>query len=179
MNASDLGINESEWDVSKATDKLLASVKNVLGLPAKGGVPQLISYLDRWKEKKKIKTVQDLILCYYSSFSVVRLPTIGSYGLLEQQINKLHDQVSRCCQLSHDTKRRTNMLSTSDQLNIYLQSAFDLFSGQLDKPFKFVEVALKNKPIPSSFGDHVLQFATTIFMLPHEGRSQKRCYMDI
>lgn len=162
VNASDLGINEAEWDVEVATARLLSSVKNSLGSPAKGGVPNIIAHADRWKESKKIRNVEDLIKCYYATFTVVRLPTIGNYGLLEQQITKLHEQITHCCKLSHNTKRSASMLSTSDQLNDYLQSAFDLFSRRLDKPFNFIEVSLRHKPIPSSFGDHVLQAALFI-----------------
>jgi hypothetical protein len=162
VNASDLGIKEEEWDVRIATARLLASVRNTLGPVSHGGAPQIIKYKERWNEKKRISTVEDLIRCYYSSFTVVRLPKEGSYQLLNQQIDKLHKQIVHCCELSHDTKRAAGMLSTSDQLNIYLQSAFDHFSKGLDKPFNFIEVSLKNKPIPLDLGDHVLQLATAM-----------------
>jgi hypothetical protein len=127
VNASDLGINEAEWNVQEATARLLASVKNALGTPAIGGVPRIIAYADRWRGNRRINSVEDLIRCYYSSFTVVRLPIKGRYGLLSEQIRKLHQQIVRCCELSHNTKRDTRMLSSSDQLQLYLQSAFDHF----------------------------------------------------
>jgi hypothetical protein len=162
VNASELSINEEEWDPKKATAKLLASVKGALGPIADGGVPQIIEYANRWRSSGKINSVEALIHCYYSSFTVVRLPTRGSYGLLGEQISKLHERISCCCEQSHLYKRAARTLSTSEQLNVYLQAAFDHFSKRLDKPFNFIKVSLRIKPIPSDFGDHVLQMANTI-----------------
>lgn len=162
-NATDLGVNEAEWEVKSATKRLLSSVKNVLSSPAKGGVPQIIAYADRWRAQgRQIDTIYDLIRCYYSSFSVVRLPVKGRYGLLREQVAKLQKQISNCSERSFNTKRAARLLSTSDQLNAYLQSAFDHFSTGLNRPFNFVEVSLRNKPIPIDFGGHILQLATAI-----------------
>ena len=48
------------------------------------------------------------------------------------------------------------MLSTTDELNKYLQAAFDHFSTHLDKPFNFVEASLRANPIPFDFGGNIL-----------------------
>lgn len=57
------------------------------------------------------------------------------------------------------------MLSTSDELDVYIQAGFDHFSqGPLDRPFNFVEVAIRNNPIPNDFTGHIIQLA--ILMLP-------------
>lgn len=106
--------------------------------------------------------MKDLLLCYYSSISVVRIPTKGRYMLIDQQVGKLHKQIVSKCSLSFSTKRKTRMLSNSDELNVYLQCAFDNFSQDLDTPFNFIEVAFKNNPIPTDFGGNILQLAVAI-----------------
>jgi hypothetical protein len=54
------------------------------------------------------------------------------------------------------------MLATSDELNQYLQAAFDHFSQNLDTPFNFLEIAFKNSPIPRDFGGNILKLAAAI-----------------
>lgn len=54
------------------------------------------------------------------------------------------------------------MLSNSEDLQSYLQLAFDHFSQNLDEPFNFVEVALKINPIPSDFSGSIVKVAVTI-----------------
>ena len=54
------------------------------------------------------------------------------------------------------------MLSNSDDLQLYLQLAFDHFSQNLEAPFNFVEVALKINPIPSDSSGNILKLAVAI-----------------
>ncbi len=54
------------------------------------------------------------------------------------------------------------MLATSDELNQYLQAAFDHFSRNLDTPFNFLEIAFKNSPIPRDFGGNILKLAVVV-----------------
>lgn len=54
------------------------------------------------------------------------------------------------------------MLANSDELNQYLQAAFDHFSQNLDTPFNFLEVAFKNSPIPRDFGGNILKLAVAV-----------------
>jgi len=51
------------------------------------------------------------------------------------------------------------MLSDAETLNIYLQSAFDHFSQDLDTPFNFMDVSFKINPIPLDFGGNILKLA--------------------
>lgn len=54
------------------------------------------------------------------------------------------------------------MLLTSEELQPYLQKAFDHFSRDLDTPFDFVTASLVNNPIPSNFGGNILKLAVQI-----------------
>jgi hypothetical protein len=166
VNATDIGVHASEWDIDSATNGLLSAVKHSLK-PATA-VPELTHLAHKWRQRgRRIETVEDLLHCYYSSFSVVRIPIKGRYGLLSDQVRKLHQRITNCCKTSYNAKKTARMLLTSDALNIYFQAAFDHFSLQLDRPFNFVEVSLKNNPIPTDFGGHILQLATREFAVQH------------
>lgn len=49
------------------------------------------------------------------------------------------------------------MLCTFDNLQTYLQCAFDHFSRAVDMPSKFFEMVSKNKPIPRDFRGEILE----------------------
>lgn len=150
----------SEWEMESATAGLLTAVQN--SLRSATAVPQFVELAHKWRQRgRRINTVLDLIHCYYSSFSVVRIPEKGRYGLLSDQVRKLHERITDCCKASYETKRDARMLLTADALNIYFQAAFDHFSLQLDRPFNFVEVSLRNNPIPLDFGGHILGLANS------------------
>jgi hypothetical protein len=161
VNATDLNINPLEWNGDKATEHLLASVSNALHPVS--GVPEFIKLANVWRGRgKRINTMVDLVRCYYSSFSVVRIPVKGRYPLLQKQIDQLHKTIATKCHDSYTAKRKAKMVSNAGQLNIYIQSAFVHFSQRLEKPFDFVEVSLRNHPIALDFGGHILQLALAI-----------------
>ena len=83
---------------------------------------------------------------------------------MDKQVTKLHEKIVQQCKDSYDTKRSARMLSNAEELDVYMQAGFDHFSRRLDKPFNFVEVAIRNNPIPDNFGGHIVQLA--ILMLP-------------
>jgi hypothetical protein len=161
LNASDISVSLAEKDVHSATEGLLEANKDCLDRI--NGHPYFSQLADKWRAGGKIiNTILDLIHCYYSTFKVIRIPVKGRYQLLHDQVIKLHDMISDSCDSSFVTKRKARMLSTSDELNVYLQSAFDHFAINLDIPFNFVEVSLKNNPIPDDFGGHILQLAIAV-----------------
>jgi hypothetical protein len=98
-----------------------------------------------WSSKgRRIESIDDLIRCYYSSFSVVRIPAEGRYALLDKQIGALGDTISSSYNDAFNSKRRANMLSNSDELSIFLHSAFDHFARDLQTPFNFIEISRRN-----------------------------------
>nr|POE62816.1 calcium-independent phospholipase a2-gamma [Quercus suber] len=161
VNGTDPSVDDREWDVNYATQSLLMSVHGALDYVE--GVPRFRELAEHWRSLgKHIYTVEDLILRYYSSFKVVRIPSKPRYMTINEQIGKLHDVIKSNCEDSFRTKRRARMLTNADELNVYLQSGFDHFTTHLDIPFNFMQISLLRNPIPNDFGGHILQLCSTI-----------------
>lgn len=88
--------------------------------------------------------------------------------LLNDQLDKLHDRITLCCDAASRQRERVRMLPHVDELNEYLEAGFKHFSKRLDVPFNFVEIAVRNHPVPQNFGDHVSNLAANL--------QQKLCY---
>jgi hypothetical protein len=106
--------------------------------------------------------MKDLLECYYSSITVVRIPGEGRYMLIDEQVTKLRQVVTHRCIESFNAKRRSRMLSNSENLNVYLQCAFDHFSQDLHTPFDFMDISFKINPIPLDFGGNILKLAVAM-----------------
>ncbi|KAM0714524.1 hypothetical protein Q7P37_009820 [Cladosporium fusiforme] len=155
LNGSDAGIDQSQWDSAHATESLLSTVSNALD-PIEG-VPQFRAAGEYWQRLgKRIDTIEDLILCYYATFKVVRVPAGPQYTLIDEQVEKLHAAIRAACKSSHEAKRRARLLIGAEELGGYLQSGFDHFVTHLDIPFNFMQVSLAQHPIPQDFGGHIL-----------------------
>lgn len=158
LNATDLKIDPTQWDVKEATRKLLSDVESSIER-----IPALQDQLERWRTKGRlIKTTKDLLECYYSSVTAVRIPDKGRYMLIDEQVEKLHTEIVVKCSQSHYLKRKVRMLSMSEDLQLYLQLAFDHFAQKLYAPFDFVKVALQINPIPSDFSGNIVKLAVAI-----------------
>lgn len=161
LNGTDPGVDDKEWDINYATQSLLSTVRGALDYVE--GVPRFRELAEHWRLLgKHIYTVEDLILRYYSSFKVVRIPSRPLYTKINEQIGKLHSVIKSNCDESFRSKRRARMLTNADELNTYLQSGFDHFTTHLNIPFNFMQVSLLRNPIPNDFGGHILQLCTTI-----------------
>ncbi|KAK0366375.1 hypothetical protein LTR94_003465 [Friedmanniomyces endolithicus] len=161
LNGTDPAVDEREWDINFATQSLLSSVKGALDYVE--GVPRFRELAEHWRSLgKHIYTVEDLILRYYSSFKVIRIPSKPRYMTINEQIGKLHLMIKSNCEESFRAKRRARMLTNADELNVYLQSGFDHFTTHLNVPFNFMQISLLRNPIPYDFGGHILQLCTTI-----------------
>ncbi|KAF2721275.1 hypothetical protein K431DRAFT_224804 [Polychaeton citri CBS 116435] len=161
LNGTDPSVDDREWDTSYATQRLLSSVSTVLD--ELDGVPRYRELADYWRGLgKHIYTIEDLILRYYSSFKVIRIPAKPKYMVINEQIGELHNMIKANCEHSFRSKRTARMLTNADELNIYLQSGFDHFTRYLNIPFNFMQISLLRNPIPNDFGGHILQLCTTI-----------------
>jgi predicted acylesterase/phospholipase RssA len=161
LNGTDPAVDEREWDINFATQSLLSSVKTALDYVE--GVPRFRELADHWRSLgKHIYSIEDLILRYYSSFKVIRIPSKPRYMTINEQVGKLHGMIKFNCEESFRAKRRARMLTNADELNTYLQSGFDHFTQHLDVPFNFMQISLLRNPIPNDFGGHILQLCATI-----------------
>ncbi|KAL9618157.1 MAG: hypothetical protein Q9160_007107 [Pyrenula sp. 1 TL-2023] len=71
------------------------------------------------------------------------------------------------------------MLLNSDEMQPYLQYAFDHFSRNLDQPFDFVQASLSNNPIPSNFGGNVLKLAIDVMDLWRDKLDGPRIFKEL
>ncbi|KAK5133613.1 hypothetical protein LTR08_007561 [Meristemomyces frigidus] len=148
VNCTDPAVDERVWDINFATQSLLTSVKGALDYVE--GVPRFRELAEHWRSLgKHIYTVEDLILRYYSSFKVIRIPSKPRYMTINEQVGKLHQTIKANCEESFRTKRRARMLTNADELNVYLQSGFDHFTTHLNIPFNFMQISLLRNPIPN------------------------------
>lgn len=158
-NFTDVSIDLLQWDEGRATRKLMSDFEHLIDRVAK-----FRDLTDSWTLRgKTINTVRDLLYCYYSSVTVVRLPVKGRYMRMHNQVDQLHAAISSNCRKAHEAKRRIRMLANSDDLQVYLRAAFMHFSEKLDVPFNFVEVALNHHSgAPKGFSGNILQLAIII-----------------
>lgn len=156
-----MGIDQSEWDPQIATRNLLETVRSACDRV--GGVPEILTLINIWRQRGvEIRNVEDLIARYYCSFTVVRIPDKGRYTLMDKQVGTLRNVIDGDCHKSYEAKRRARMLCNSDDLNVYLQAAFDHFTTSLDVPFNFIDASLRVNPLPENFGDHIVGLAKAI-----------------
>ncbi|KAF2399012.1 hypothetical protein EJ06DRAFT_479226 [Trichodelitschia bisporula] len=160
---------DDEWDTNKTRDELLALVNDLptrhaqklmadLNVSCTAGAPEAGT------TEPRDQTIQDLILRYYSSFTVVRLPaaTDGRYSRLNTQLGKLRQKIQDGCEESNKAKQKAHMLLEAQTFNVYLRSALDHFTQKLNEPFNFVRVSLRLNPIPQNFANHVVRLALCI-----------------
>jgi hypothetical protein len=158
LNATDLQVKPEEWDPDHATKNLMMANRKAIQ-----NVPEFRRYAEIWAKKgKEIHVIEDLINCYYSSITVVRIPAKGRYMLLNDQVDKLQERIMKGCDAAFYARESVRMLPHVDQLNEYLQAGFDHFSKRLDAPFNFIEIAVRNNPVPQSLGDHVSNLAANM-----------------
>ena len=155
LNAEKNDIDFELWDINVATEKVLQSLSETVVQNS-----TFKKYTLFWRERSRtIKTVEELLLSYYSSIRVVRIPTIGRPNLINEQIVKLYNTVRTACKSAQETRRSLRMLLDADELQPYLQVAFDHFACNLDTAFDFVQASFANSPIPSDFGGNILKLA--------------------
>lgn len=117
-----------------------------------------------WVQKgRRVNTMKDLLECYYSSITVVRIPNNeGRYMMIDEQVNKLHNVIERRCSQSYNAKLGSRMTLNAETLNVYLQCAFDHFAQNLHEPFDFMDVSFRMNPIPLNFGGNILKLAVAM-----------------
>jgi hypothetical protein len=159
LNATDNAINPLQREVHEATKTLLNDVDDAIA-----AVPKFVKHAEYWRSRgKKIRTMKDLLECFYTSVTVVRIPSKGRYMLMNEQVGRLYHEISKACNLAYVSRQKVRMLCNADDMQTYLQLAFDHFSKNLDKPFDFSEVSLSINPIPLDFRGNILKLILAIW----------------
>lgn len=161
LNATESDIDEKQWDPETATSVLLNdykdSVKHVAGLR------DLVARLAELRVDKKISNTRELLESYYSSITVVRIPSKGRYMLIDEQIGKLQEIIASKCAVSHAHKKKIRMLLNAEKLPQYVDAAYDHFSQKLDEPFDFAEEARRHAESPVDFSGHIFILICSLY----------------
>ncbi|PPJ52527.1 hypothetical protein CBER1_10254 [Cercospora berteroae] len=145
----------SEWEADATTDSVLNDCDANSGL---GCIPHFRALANVWRDSagEEIQTAHELLLKYYSSFTVVRIPKgEGRFNLLDQQAALLQRVISNKCAESFLAKQKWHMPITTDGMNQYLQAGLDHFARTLTELFDFIKIELENNPPPEDFADHM------------------------
>ncbi|KAL4750029.1 hypothetical protein BDW72DRAFT_121271 [Aspergillus terricola var. indicus] len=158
LNAAENSTDPRLWDIDESTDHLMESMNEAILRNH-----NLRARVEFWAPRqRRITSIRELLLSYYSDIRVVRVPERGRPKLINQQIERLYEEVRIACRKSREAKHKLRMLLNSDELQPYLQYAFDHFSRDLEMPFDFVQASFANSPIPSDFGGNILKLAINI-----------------
>ncbi|CAI6249812.1 unnamed protein product [Periconia digitata] len=169
LNASENDIDPQQWDPNFATEALLESISRTVFRNS-----TFKKYAQFWRERRKeIESVKQLMESYYSSIQVVRIPAEGRPQLIEEQVKQLYVGIHTACVASRTRKAQLRMLLDAEELQSYLQCAFDHFALTLDSPFDFVQASFSNSPIPLDFGGNILKLAIN-FMHVWENKADIR-----
>jgi hypothetical protein len=157
VNKAKVSTSNNQWDEDSdtVTGTFLAKYDEILD--------ENEDHVQFWNDRgKNIQSLKDLLGCYYASITVIKIPEKPAYMRIQDQVKKLHGAIERCCYSAYKSKEQDRMLSDTGDLHTYLQCAFDHFSIDLDKPFNFIEVSLRNNPILPIFAGNILTLALEI-----------------
>jgi hypothetical protein len=157
-NFTDPGIHHGGWDIKTATQSLFDTYATAIH-----DNDDVKKHAEYWEGvNRPVKSTKDLLLCYYSSVDVVRIPQKGRYGLVNDQIAKLHECIKRRSLQARDNRKRLRVMFNTEEFQAALSMGFDHFSAGLDEPFDFVELSCRLNPIPKDFGGNILRLALAI-----------------
>ncbi|GAW26646.1 putative lysophospholipase-like protein [Rosellinia necatrix] len=155
LNASENDSDVTQWDVPHSTESILFDLQNTVNRNE-----TFKKWAQFWRERgRTIETLLHLILCYYSSIQIIRLPAEGRPKLMEDQINQLYASILSGSIAARHARYQARMLLDVEDLNNYLQEAFNHYSNTLESPFDFVQASFRNSPIPPDFGGNILKLA--------------------
>jgi hypothetical protein len=147
INAVDNRTDEKWLDVVTATHNLLDDLKDSVE-----SNPAFFKWASYWRENnRQIDTTKDLLLAYYTSIKIIFVPDKGHPKIVWRQYLKLYNEIQDAVMRSQRRRRDARLLLSSDQLNPYLQFAFEHFSTNLDMPFDFIRASSAFNQMQSHF----------------------------
>ncbi|RPA85543.1 hypothetical protein BJ508DRAFT_411946 [Ascobolus immersus RN42] len=153
LNAVDNNVEELSWNTEHRTSSMFEDINEVLKTNDK--FRQLVK---TWKadRQKTITSVKELVLSYYSDVKVISVPEKGRPTLINQQIDKIYEEIGKMSEAARIRKKAARMCLTYRQLLPYLNYAFDHFA-RYEKAFNFVDVAFSLNPVREDFEDGIVQ----------------------
>ena len=138
INAVDSQTDRNLYDVGNATQKLLDGLSQAIHQN-----PEFRNWASFWREnfEQDIDTTKELLLRYYTDVRVVFVPEKGQPALVYQQYQALRNEIQSAVSRSQSRRLNARLLLNSEQLNPYLQFAFEHFSRTLETPFDFVRTS--------------------------------------
>lgn len=158
LNASENDLDPSLWDARTNTVSILDSLAQTINRNE-----TFKKYAQWWRERgKTIDNLEQLVLCYYSSIVVLRMPSNGRPKLMQEQVEKLYDGMVSASMAARHRRNELRMLFDAEDFQSYLHMAFNHYAGTLQHPFDFVQASFVNSPIPPDFGGNILKLALHI-----------------
>ncbi|KAK8075762.1 hypothetical protein PG997_010425 [Apiospora hydei] len=155
LNASEHDIDVKLWDVKFNTETILEDLAHTVNRNE-----TFKKWAQFWRERgKAIDNLLDLVLCYYSTIQIIRLPADGRPKLMAEQVEKLYKATLSGCIAARGARNEVRMLLDVEDMHAYLQEAFNHYSKTLESPFDFVQASFRNSPIPPDFGGNILKLA--------------------
>ena len=140
LNALPIDNPAKLWETEPSTGEILHRLARTVHR-----TPVFKDYAKFWRDRNRvIESAEDLILSYYSSIKIVRVPTPERPSLVALQVAKLQKTIGTACSIARENKVRLRMLLDEDELDLYLQYAFDHFAQTLDTAFDFVQASFAN-----------------------------------
>ena len=122
LNASPNFADPDFWNVSSATSRLLQSLSQTVQQNA-----TFKEYALFWRKRgRNIKTVEELLLSYYSSVRVVRIPTTGRPNLIYEQVQELYKEIGNACASSR--KRRSELRMLLDAVSRIIEGLISIWT---------------------------------------------------
>lgn len=81
--------------------------------------------------------------------------------------------------MARDRKTELRMLLDAEELQSYLQCAFDHFAASLDRPFDFVQASFSNSPIPLDFGGNILKLAIRVMQVWRNKADAQQIFQEL
>lgn len=157
LNASD-NQDVNLWKVDASTTALLDEINLAVDKN-----PRLKELAQKWNERGfYINSIHSLLLAYYTSVRVIRIPEKSQPSLIHDQIKILYNEIGYSVTESHSAKHRKRLKLNAEQLQPYLQQAFDHYCRDLHNPFDFIKASFADSGIPSDFCGNTLKLAVNI-----------------
>lgn len=116
---------------------------------------------------------------WLTCYQILRVPADGRPKLMQQQVEKLYSGILTACIAARGHKSNLRMLLDVQDLQSYLQYAFQHYSGTLETPFDFVQASFNNSPIPPDFGGNILKLALNLMDVCKERATAGRIFQAL